>query len=75
MINLYQLMLWSAAAILSIVSGLLLYALIRVQQRSAGNAEPLEGYYNSTVLEIIWALIPVAILIALLLLTNQAILK
>lgn len=75
MINLYQLMLWSAAGILSIVSGLLIYALVRVQQRSAGNAEPLEGYQNSIVLELIWAFIPVAILIVLLLLTHQAIPK
>jgi heme/copper-type cytochrome/quinol oxidase subunit 2 len=68
-------MLWSAAAIFSIVGGLLIYALVRVQQHSAGNAGPREGYQNSIVLEIIWAFIPVAILIALLLLTNQAIPK
>ena len=75
MINLYQLMLWSAAAILSIVSGLLVYALMRVRQRSTGEIEPLEGYQSSIVLEIIWVFIPVAILIALLLWTNQAIPK
>jgi heme/copper-type cytochrome/quinol oxidase subunit 2 len=68
-------MLWSAAVILAIVSGLLVYALIRVRQRSAGDAEPLEGYQSSIVLEIIWAFIPVVILIALLLWTNQAIPK
>ncbi len=69
--NLHNLILWIAAAVFIIVSGLLIYSLVRFRRRSADEPEPDQSFHGSAVLETIWTVIPVGILLVILALTFQ----
>lgn len=70
-LNFNAAMLWVATIIFVIVNGLLVYSLIRFRRKSA-EAGSNQNIHHNGLLEAIWILIPVGILVALLLLTFQA---
>lgn len=69
---LQALTLWLVGAVLIIAGVLLLISLLRFQQRPADTPTAEQGLQGSGPLEMIWTLIPVAILVALLILTYQS---
>lgn len=69
--NLHWTVLWIAAAVFVIVSGLLIYSLVRFRRKSADDPEPDQSFHGSAVLETIWTIIPVGILLVILVLTFQ----
>ena len=68
-INFQGLLLWVAATVLIVVSGLLIFALFRLRARTSADSVDR----STTVLDTIWTLVPVAILILLIWLTVQAV--
>jgi heme/copper-type cytochrome/quinol oxidase subunit 2 len=60
-----------ATIVFPIVGGLLLYSLMRFQRRVPDDPGPDQSFHRNTALEVIWAVIPVGILVALLVLTFQ----
>jgi heme/copper-type cytochrome/quinol oxidase subunit 2 len=62
---------WSAVVVLLITSVLLSYSLIRFQRKSTNALKTEQSFRDHTILGIIWALIPVGILVTLLILTFQ----
>ena len=69
--NLHATVLWIAAAVFVIVSGLLIYSLVRFRRKSADDPEPDQSFHSSAMLETIWTVIPVGILLVILVLTFQ----
>ncbi len=69
--NLHTVILSIAVGVFLIVSGLLIYSLVRFRRKSADEPEPDQSFHGSTVLETIWTIIPVGILVVLLVLTFQ----
>jgi len=69
--NLHWTVLWIAAVVFVIVSGLLIYSLIRFRRKSAEDPEPDQSFHGSAMLETIWTVIPVGILLVILVLTFQ----
>ena len=69
--NLHTTILWIAVIVFAIVSGLLIYSLVRFRRRSADEPEPDQSFHGSAVLETIWTIIPVGILVGILVLTFQ----
>ncbi len=69
--NLHATVLWIAAAVFVIVSGLLIYSLVRFRRKSANEPEPDQSFHGSAMLETIWTVIPVGILLVILVLTFQ----
>lgn len=69
--NLQAITLVLATIVSLIVCGLLIYSLIRVRRKVAKHLEPDRTFPGNTTLEIIWTVIPIAILATLLVLTYQ----
>lgn len=69
--NLHNTILVIATLVFLIVSGLLIYSLVRFRRRSPDEPEPDQSFHGSAVLETIWTVIPVGILIGILVLTFQ----
>jgi cytochrome c oxidase subunit 2 len=69
--NLHNTILVIATLVFLIVSGLLIYSLVRFRRRSPDEPEPDQSFHGSAVLETIWTVIPVGILIVILVLTFQ----
>jgi len=65
--------LWTAAAILVIVSGLLSASLLRVRRKPGSNLEAEQKYDHNVTLEIVWTVIPAGLLLLILALTFQAV--
>ncbi|MDB5096680.1 MAG: cytochrome c oxidase, subunit [Cyanobacteria bacterium RYN_339] len=68
---LYQFMMWISIAILIVVEVALVAALIKFRKRPGENRQP-ETWSHNTKLEIIWTVIPFALLVAILIPTFQA---
>lgn len=71
--GLHTAILWIAAVVFVIVSGLLVYSLVRFRRKSPHDPEPDQNFHGSVVLETIWTIIPVGILLGILVLTFQTI--
>jgi cytochrome c oxidase subunit 2 len=69
--NLHAITLVIATIISLIVCGLLIYSLVRVRHQVTNHLEPNRDFHGNTTLEVIWTVIPVAILAILLVLTYQ----
>jgi heme/copper-type cytochrome/quinol oxidase subunit 2 len=69
LVGFQELLLWTATAVLIVVSGWLIFTLVRLKSRTPAN--PVDR--SSTFLDTIWTLIPVAILILIIWLTIQAV--
>lgn len=64
--------LWLAGGVFIIIGALLLISLIRFQRRPADAPAAEQGQQGSGAIEMIWTLIPMAILVALIVLTYQS---
>lgn len=69
---LQALILWLAGTVLVIAGFLLLVSLLRFQRRPAGTQAAQQEQPGNGLLEMIWTLIPVAILVALIIMTYQS---
>ena len=69
LVSFQELLLWVVAAVLIVVSGLLIFTLLRLRTRTSTESADR----STTVLDTIWTLVPVAILILLIWLTIQAV--
>lgn len=69
---LQALILWLAGTVLVIAGFLLLISLLRFQRRPADTSAAEQGQPGNGPLEMIWTLIPVAILVALIIMTYQS---
>lgn len=63
-------MLWICAGIFVIVSGLLVYTIIRFRRRQADDDEPPQGY-GSHQIELAWTVIPLLTVFVLFLVTTR----
>ena len=62
--DLFLLVLWPAIIILALVTGALVYALVRFRRRRADEAAPKQVHGNTS-LEIAWTVLPMALLLGL----------
>jgi len=72
--EIHDLILWTATIVLAVTGGLLIYSLMRVgfQPMGGPNQNPTAGKRNLA-LDILWAVLPMAFLVTLLVLTFQAV--